>query len=253
MKNVKIKEIKPSKRLTQLVDEIESLEIIRDSVYSKGSDSYCIYCFTSGYFNYNVNNKNMKNYGENILKNKYKLSDALDKGILHMLQDTFCDLLEEHIHLEAKQKLEQLLPHVKKWYPDAYISNENIVMFMGIVVPEIGTLLEFNSHLYAHCFQFNENEKFNHIWEDKDNLVIKEPNPFPQIERGYKLVANNSGGYMDYIVFDWDKKALIRYNRNSNSGYSAYSPSEGLEEISMIYDHKDKLIWTKEGEHDERD
>ncbi len=250
MKNVKIKEIQPIKRLIQLVDEIESLEIIGDAVYSKGSDSYCIYCFTSGYFNYYVNNKNKKNYGENVLKNKHKLSEALYEGILYMSQDTFCDLLEEHQYLEVKEKFEGIVLRIRKHFPKDYVymeCSENISIKMRFANDSktcVVLLSWFNG-----VFYFTENEQLNNvIWEDRDNLIVKKFNPFPQIERGYKLIVNHSGYYIEYIVFNWGKRTLIKYS--NNSGYSAYLPSKDLEEVYKVYDHKDRLIWTKEGEND---
>ncbi len=234
--NVKITRVKPSERLIALVDKIETLRVDDYGVYVKYENVY-IYSME--------NNRLCAGVNRNSLLNGYKLNDAKQEGIDYISQDTLCDLLEEHLYIEAHAKMEELLPQIQQYYPDAFIEicNKRIIIICGVLEKDV--VIEYNFCDYEH-YCYLHNGYHDYIWEDKDKLIVKEVNPFPKIKRGYKLtILYDDDNTKDYIVYDWSNYSVVRYCEK-RKGFISWLFSHTHEEIIKIYNENDELIWERE-------
>lgn len=120
MKTVKLENVKPIKRLIDLVDKIPELEIY-DNIVKTTENNHYIYIISKNDFGFTANEKGESNYNVNPLLNKELLSAEIKRGNFYISQDQFCDILEQHLYLKAKQKFEEILPQQQKRFPDAKI------------------------------------------------------------------------------------------------------------------------------------
>lgn len=126
MKTVKLEKVKPIKRLIDLVDKIPELVIDCNAVsFKTESELYMIYDIPNNsiafYSNQDLGELYPTGYEYNPLLNKQLLEEALNNDITHITQDQFCDVLEQHLYLKAKQKFKEILPQQQKRFPDAKI------------------------------------------------------------------------------------------------------------------------------------
>ncbi len=254
-----IRRVEPSDRLINLVSKTEGLKITtikgkKTVVCLENGD--IVYSITSNFIDFVSNSSDRPQYKKNVLKNKSKLSDTLDKGITYIPQDSFCDLLTEHLYLEAKEKLEELLPNIKKHFPKdhVYIYKRGInsidirVKFSDNDFETFTIISWDNDDLYV-----STNVKFDSIWKNKYELIVKEYKPFPTIKNGYTILYETTShiytGEAYYI--DGSYFRFVRDKNGYKSTYTLIRVNVNVNDISKIYNEDEVLIWTKEGENNE--
>lgn len=173
MKKFKLEQIRPSKKLEGLIEKIPELRIDEGFVKTTNKELY-IYNIIENNISFTPNMEGHKIYYQNPLLNKEVLSGAISSDISHISQEQFCMVLEEHLYLKGKQKMEELLPQIQEWHPNAILTIDD-EEFMRITCKNIGTIIQWNSSSYAKCFEFNHNEKIQ-CWEDRENLIVKKNN-----------------------------------------------------------------------------
>ncbi len=247
MKEVVLKKIKPSERLIQLIDKIEFLEIVGDGYVQqklKGGNKYTIYNYITNNINWLLNLK-YRCLDSNKLLNKYKLSDAIHKGITCISQDQFCDILEEHLYLVGKNKLMELLPEIEKRVIHVDITDDDEIRHFepsicgGKTIVYIGEYGELNH---------NSDHAYDYIWEDRDEFILEQDiNPYPDIKRGYMLSTKRGpDDYKRYIVIDWSEDIVLEYEDLGNILPRKFNYYK--DEIITISNNKGDIIWTKKGE-----
>lgn len=174
MKKVKLCKIEPGNRMVDIVSKIEGLEFSKygDLVMSNGNT---IYSYKNNSINFTANDISSKDYDTNILLNKYKMAKAIDSNIREISQEQFCNLLQEHLKMEAHAKMEELLPKIKQWYPDAHISDCGEILRLSNGVDELGDA-DILHYYKCNLSVVAGGEYWYHdkIWEDKDTLTVKE-------------------------------------------------------------------------------
>lgn len=240
MKTINLEKPKASKRLIDLVEKIPELKIECNRVGTNGKNSEWLYDITTGFiqFDSNIDYDQLRlryEYDENPLINKELLLNAIKNDINYITQNQFCDVLEQHLHLKAKSKMEELLPQIQEWYPDAYLED-----FKGESSFSVYSGEEILGCTIVFCENGNLTVNNNHdkIWEDKYNLIVKKNNKMPEIKRGYAIDFKDNVVYK--ILNKWGDYET--YNETTHSKYLIHRSSS----IRKIYDENNNLIWEEE-------
>lgn len=171
--NVQLTELQPSDRLKDLVGKIEGLYIVNNevTVAQPGEPiGWGIYnCRTNSITSYG-NRTNTMTYVTNPLLNKKKLTNP---NVKFVSEANFCDLLLEHLYLSAKLKLEELLPQIQALEPSAKLNINDPEGYMIIYVKGVTVVSSDKEQDY----QLIATNHVPDIWEDKDELVVKKPEP----------------------------------------------------------------------------
>lgn len=166
MKTVKLEGVKPIKRLIDLVDKIPELCISKDRIVSVDSNLLIIYDFENNDIQFPANRVDDSWYEKNTLLNKDLLWKAIEDEVGYITQDQFCDILEQHLFLKAKQKIEMVMPQIKEMSPNAKViepSELNVI------------IVESDGHpifKYEKCkFTLYRNSKYT--WKDEVKLILQ--------------------------------------------------------------------------------
>ncbi len=232
--DVILSEIVPKDKLINLVNKINDIRIL-DSCVVYGKYDAEMYDFKSNWICYHLNDDCSSPHP---LLNRDKLKSAIDNSVYRISQDNFCELLREHLFMEAANKLKDILSSVQEHYPDAYlitsgeistitcgpIPEESIVSFSGDDVPK---------------YWFNE--KFIDIWENKDKLIVRNKD-VPLVSNGNFTFEN---GYMVKTHFRNLEYYYIEGNFYIYITQKCRFERRGVEfdEISEIYNHLGNLVY----------
>lgn len=188
MKDIKLIERKISERLIKLVEVIPEMVITENKyVEKKASDRNVFYTVNDGNIKWGGNTSAKKH----VLKNHDKLQEALSENIKHITEESFCDLLTEHLYLTALEKMEELLPKIQKHYPEVKIKSFD--NSLTIANDESSIVVAYASEQW----HVRENTCYNgDIFEDAENLIVVEPKHWWETQYyHYKAKQSPSGKF----------------------------------------------------------
>lgn len=166
MKTVKLEGVKPIKRLIDLVEKIPELIIFESKIVSVDSNLLIIYDFVNNDIEFPANGIYDPFYEKNALLNKDLLWEAIENDIYYITQDQFCDILEQHLFLKAKQKVEKVMPQIREMSPNAKViepSELNVI------------IVESDGHpifKYERC-EFNLYRNSKYTWKEEVKLILQ--------------------------------------------------------------------------------